>query len=370
MEDDRRWDDENNWLLEGRTVLIFKGGDRKDPANYRPITCLPTITKMVTLAIHKRMQRYFFGNGERPILEFEQRGVRSSQGCKEAVIENLASNVMKKKEKKAIVELYYDFQKAYDNVNHAFLEELFKVYGFPPGIQMLIIEMMARWKIRLSYGAKKEVREVRLENGIIQGDAFSPLLFVLMIDPLIKIMKTSVGDRVEVLYYTDDLKASTDNVGTACTIHNIVKKYARSVGMVINNKKSGIQLNVETPLPQSLQDIPRLDETTYKYLGFEMNRGEVERNEMMAKLEERIGEKLEEPTKRVEVFEARNRIQFVNQNIMSVIRFYSGPVKFTLGWLDRIDKMIRQHLTSQGLLMKRGMATSRLYMKPTTWEWG
>ena len=26
--------------------------------------------------------------------------------------------------------------------------------------------------------------------------------------------------------------------------------------------------------------------------------------------------------------------------------------------------MIRQHLTQQGLLMKRGMATSRLYMKP------
>ena len=39
-----RWDEENNWLLEGRTVLIYKGGDRKDPANYRPITCLPTIT--------------------------------------------------------------------------------------------------------------------------------------------------------------------------------------------------------------------------------------------------------------------------------------------------------------------------------------
>ena len=26
--------------------------------------------------------------------------------------------------------------------------------------------------------------------------------------------------------------------------------------------------------------------------------------------------------------------------------------------------MIRQHLTNQGLLMKRGMATSRLYMMP------
>ena len=49
---------------------------------------------------------------------------------------------------------------------------------------------------------------------------------------------------------------------------------------------------------------------------------------------------------------------------MSVVRFYSGPVKFTLGWLDRIDLTIRQHLTQQGMLMKRGMATSRLYMEP------
>ena len=66
------------------------------------------------------------------------------------------------------MELYYDFQKAYDNVNHAFLEKLLKVYCFPQGVQMLITEMMARWRIRLSYGAKKEVGEVCLENGIIQ----------------------------------------------------------------------------------------------------------------------------------------------------------------------------------------------------------
>ena len=89
------------------------------------------------------------------------------------------------------------------------------MYGFPPGVQSLIIEMMARWKIRLSYGAKKDVGEVQLTNGVIQGDAFSPLLFVWTIDPLINIMKKNVGDRVEVLYYIDDLKASTDNIATA-----------------------------------------------------------------------------------------------------------------------------------------------------------
>ena len=36
------------------------------------------------------------------------------------------------------------FQKAYDYVNHGFLEKLLDVYGFQKGIQMLIIEMMNR----------------------------------------------------------------------------------------------------------------------------------------------------------------------------------------------------------------------------------
>ena len=78
------------------------------------------------------------------------------QGCKEAVIENLASNMMKRKEKKEIVELYYDFQKAYNYVNHAFLEKLLDVYGFPPRIQMLIIEMMARWTTASRTGRRRK----------------------------------------------------------------------------------------------------------------------------------------------------------------------------------------------------------------------
>ena len=48
--------------------------------------------------------------------------------------------------------------------------------------------------------------------------------------------------------------------------------YADSVGMVINAKKSAIQLNIETPQPESLQDIPRMDERKCKNLGFEMKR--------------------------------------------------------------------------------------------------
>ena len=100
-------------------------------------------------------------------------------------------------------------------MNHGFLEKLLEVYAFPPGVKMIIVEMMARRMIRLSYGTKKDVGDESLNNCIIQGDALSPLLFVSMIDPLIKIIKNRVGDRAENLYFMDDLKASMTNIQTS-----------------------------------------------------------------------------------------------------------------------------------------------------------
>ena len=55
----------------------------------------------------------------------------------------------------------------------------------------------------------------------------------------------------------------------------------------------------------------------------------------MIKLEERIKDKLEEPRRRVSVFEAKNQIQFISHNVMSVVQFFSGPVNLTLGGLTR-----------------------------------
>ena len=57
-------------------------------------------------------------------------------------------------------------------------------------------------------------------------------------------------------------------------------------------------------------------------------------------------------------------METIDRNTMTAVRFFSGPVRFTIGWHDRNDHMLRQHLTGRGMLMKTGMTTSRLYMKP------
>ena len=84
----------------------------------------------------------------------------------------------------------------------------------------------------------------------------------MTIDPLIKALKTRLGDRAEILSSMDDLNVSMDSTETAQNVQESVKVHSTAVGMVINSKKSAIQLSFETPLQESLQEIPRLDETT------------------------------------------------------------------------------------------------------------
>ena len=77
-------------------------------------------------------------------------------------------------------------------------------------------------------------------------------------------MKNRVEGGAEVLNYMEDMKASMTSLETAETLHEIVKNYALLVGMVINAKKSAIQLNIETPLKSPFR---RSQEWTRRHTG-------------------------------------------------------------------------------------------------------
>jgi hypothetical protein len=51
-------DQTQEWLMAGVTFLIPKNGNTENPKNYRPVTCLPTIYKLMTSIISSRMQKY------------------------------------------------------------------------------------------------------------------------------------------------------------------------------------------------------------------------------------------------------------------------------------------------------------------------
>jgi hypothetical protein len=54
------------WLMAGVTSLTPKNENTENPKNYRPITCLSRIYKLITSIIRKRMQKYIEGQNVIP----------------------------------------------------------------------------------------------------------------------------------------------------------------------------------------------------------------------------------------------------------------------------------------------------------------
>ena len=72
------------WMTKGITYLLPKSKDTLHPKNYRPITCLPVIYKILTSLISERIYSYLQKNN---ILPEEQKGCRKkSRGCKDQLL--------------------------------------------------------------------------------------------------------------------------------------------------------------------------------------------------------------------------------------------------------------------------------------------
>jgi hypothetical protein len=68
------------WLTAGVIFLIAKNENTENPKNYRPSTCLPTIYKLITSIISRRMQKCM---DDENLIPKEQKGCCSiSKGCK------------------------------------------------------------------------------------------------------------------------------------------------------------------------------------------------------------------------------------------------------------------------------------------------
>jgi hypothetical protein len=73
-----------NFLTQGITYLKPKDNDTINPSKYRPITCLPTIYKLLTSIISHKINTHISTN---KIIAEEQKGCsKGSMGCKEQLI--------------------------------------------------------------------------------------------------------------------------------------------------------------------------------------------------------------------------------------------------------------------------------------------
>lgn len=268
------WQEEvlpEEWNI-GIICPLHKKGDRLNCANYRGVTLLSTVYKVLSTILQKRLN---------PIVEVilgeYQCGFRSTTDQ----IFNLRQVMEKMKEHgQSIHQLFIDFKQAYDSINRNALWKAMAEFGIPAKYIRMVKATLTRARscVRVQ-GDLSNTFEI--SSGVRQGDGLSSLLFNIALEKVIRMARLDRSGTIfhksqQVLAFADDIdimgrserdiaEAFTSLVGAASPIGlqiNIDKtKY-----MKMSNKpdtSSGNNITIEQ------QDIKVVQ--NFRYLGTNVN---------------------------------------------------------------------------------------------------
>ena len=229
-----------DWFATAQTYLLPNCKDTENPKNYRPIACLSTSYKVLTLILTERSHTHITKNN---ILPEEQRGcIRNSYGCKDQLLINKMVIEDCKKKRKNLSMSWIDYRKAYDSVPHSWILKTLQMYRFNDKLIKFMETSMSNWNttMKLFYSdGCITTDQIKIKRGIFQGDSFSPLLFCLVLVPLTSELATSgygykisnTSAPISNLFYMDDLKLYSKNGQEQVGELKIVKQFSDDIGI-------------------------------------------------------------------------------------------------------------------------------------------
>ena len=105
---------------------------------------------------------------------------------------------------------------------------------------------MKNWRVEITTG-RKSLAETKIQRGIFQGEALSPLLFIIAMMPLNPILrKCTAGyklrsqEKIHHLMYMDDIKLFAKNEKELETLIHTVRIYSQDIGMEFSIEKCAL----------------------------------------------------------------------------------------------------------------------------------
>ena len=161
-----------SWLTRGRTSLLQKDKSKGNVArNYRPITCLPLMLKVLTSVIADQIYPHL---DQEKLLPEEQKGCRKgSRRTNDLLHIDWAVIKEVKSRNKNLAMASIDYQKTCDMVPHSWIIECLALFGLADNIKSLLVNSMEKWRVKLC-SRNSELGEVEIKRGIFQGDSLFP----------------------------------------------------------------------------------------------------------------------------------------------------------------------------------------------------
>ena len=166
-------------MTKGKTTLIQKEPSKgAAPNNYRPITCLPKMWKILIAQIRKKI---YYSLTSRWLFPDEQKGCRKkSRGTVELLsIDKHILNESKTR-RKNLAMAWIDYKKAYDMVPQI---HWLKMYKISHEVINFLKKTMQTRRVELTVGGRS-LAETKIQRGIFQGYELSSLLFIIAMMPL------------------------------------------------------------------------------------------------------------------------------------------------------------------------------------------
>ena len=207
------------WKKATIVPILKKGKAKTSPGNYRPISLLSCVGKLMERIVTCRLSWFL---ESREVLSQTQTGYRQHRSTEDqlAYISQEIENSFQ--EKRKLLAVFFDLSRAFDRV-------------WKKGLQLKMLRagvssLMYRWISSFLYHRYARVKldgslskQVRLPDGVPQGSVLSPVLFLLYINDITHTLPPRVSNSL----HADDLAVwtSADHTTTAtCVMQETVNR--------------------------------------------------------------------------------------------------------------------------------------------------
>ena len=105
-----------NQMKIAEVVPLYKSKERDQSSNYRPISLLIVISKLLERIVYKRTFQFITETGQ---LYDSQYGFRKDHSCNDAISELLGEILHNLENNKFTIAIYIDLSKAFDTLQHS-----------------------------------------------------------------------------------------------------------------------------------------------------------------------------------------------------------------------------------------------------------